>query len=167
MSTERLWRHDHRRVRSVSDFKKRVLSEMKKYGFWKYIDMEPRKARGHPTKQLHIQYEFNTTSKNTWTPESTARNRASQYSSNHIQMHMSEYSYFRSEQHRAALVTQVPSGRVSRAETRLTVYHSPYIMMLCLLVADLWGKRIFIYEKTMLVVSRPSNKVGYKLFDFQ
>ena len=39
---------------------------------------------------------------------------------------------------------QIPSGRVTRAETWLTVYRSLYIMMLLQLVADFRGERLSV-----------------------
>jgi len=54
---------------------------------------------------------------------------------------------------------QIPSGRVTRAETWLTVYRSLYIRMLLQLVADFLGERLFVnFDAKFLIIHTLSNK---------
>ena len=56
-----------------------------------------------------------------------------------------------------------PSVRVSRAETRLTVYRSAYIRMLCQLVASFLVERLIIlFHKKMMLLRSSTWKVGYE-----
>ena len=56
-----------------------------------------------------------------------------------------------------------PSVRVSRAETRLTVYRSAYIRMLCQLVASFRVERLIInFDKNMMMLIVSTREVGWE-----
>ena len=64
--------------------------------------------------------------------------------------------------------TQRPSVRVSRAETRLTVYRSAYIRMLCQLVASFLVERLSVYFDNKMMLLRSSTwKVGWEAWFFR
>ena len=57
------------------------------------------------------------------------------------------------ERSRRVLSDRGPSVRVSRAETRLTVYRSAYIRMLCQLVASCRVERLIVlFDKNMMLL---------------
>ena len=67
----------------------------------------------------------------------------------------------RGEQNRAAPAGPGPSVRVSRAETRLTVYRSAYIRMLCQLVAAFLVERLSVlFRRNLRLLRFSTREVG-------